>query len=279
MSGFSPDWLALREPADKAARSSELAEQVFAHFAGRDHVTILDLGCGSGSNLRALAENLPARQTWRLVDWDHTLLHAARGALVAWADQAESSGDDVHLHKGDCEITVRFEQADLASGLDAVLDGGADLVTATAFFDLVSTEWIAQFCAAIERRHLSLYATLTYDGTETWRPPHPADAVVLAAFHAHQSGDKGFGPSAGPFAAAHLARVLEAQGYHVDTAQSPWKLGPEQAALIHELVNGAAEAVAETGLVPALDLKTWREARLAGSSCTIGHVDLFATPA
>ncbi|MDB5651340.1 MAG: SAM-dependent methyltransferase, partial [Hyphomicrobiales bacterium] len=260
MSGFSPDWLALREPADHAARSADLAAQVFAHFTGRDRVTILDLGCGSGSNLRALAEGFPADQTWRLVDWDHALLDAARGALIAWADHAESSGDALHLHKHGKQITVHFQQADLAQNLDAVLDGGADLVTATAFFDLVSPVWIARLCASLAHRKLPLYAILTYDGTEVWQPPHPADAKVLAAFHAHQEGDKGFGPAAGPFAAAHLARVLEEQGYKVETARSDWKLGPESAALIHDLVSGAADAVAETGLVPALDLKSWREA-------------------
>src|SRR4051812_7133449 len=97
MSGFSPDWLALREPADHAARAPSVAREVFAHFADRPSMTIADLGCGTGSNLRAMSGHLPARQTWRLVDWDRRLLDAGRGRLVSWADRAETEGADARL--------------------------------------------------------------------------------------------------------------------------------------------------------------------------------------
>lgn len=279
MSGFSPEWLALRESADHAARAPDIAAEVFAHFASRDEMTLVDLGCGTGSNLRAMAMHLPRRQTWRLVDWDHDLLDAARGALVAWADEAMSEGAQVQLRKGDREITLRCEQADLARNLDAVLDAPADLVTATAFFDLVSAPWIDRFAAATAKRRLPLYAILTYDGQESWAPPHPADAKVLAAFHAHQAQDKGFGPAAGPYAAAHLARALEDLHFRVSKAQSPWQLGPEHDRLIGELAKGAAHAVGETGLVQAEELASWLAARQHAQSCMIGHLDLFALPA
>ena len=280
MSGFSPDWLTLREPADHAARNGDLAARVQAHFQSLDHMTVVDLGCGSGSNLRALAPGLPLRQTWRLVDWDPALLAAARETLRDWAlgenGEAHDEGAALRLRHAGRDIDVRFEQADLAQNIAKVLDDKADLVTATAFFDLVSADWIAVLCEEIARRGLPLYAILTYNGEETWEPPHAADAMVLAAFHAHQQGDKGFGPAAGPFAAAHLQRVLESHGYRVSAAQSPWRLGPDQAELLHELVGGIAAAVAETGLVPPEQLKSWRMARAEGATVSIGHTDVFA---
>jgi len=275
---FSSEWLALRETADHAARASDLARAVFAHFAGHESMTIVDLGCGTGSNLRAMAPYLPKRQTWRLVDWDEALLDAARGALIAWADEAVSDGTDLRLTKGDRDIRLQLERADLARDLEHVLERPADLVTATAFFDLVSADWIDRFCAALMARRLPLYAILTYDGQENWQPPHPSDAPVLAAFHAHQAQDKGFGPAAGPYAAPHLSRALEDGKYSVMTEPSPWRLGREQAQLISELAKGAADAVAETGLVSADVLASWREARLAAQACIIGHIDLFARP-
>ncbi|MDB5642237.1 MAG: SAM-dependent methyltransferase [Hyphomicrobiales bacterium] len=279
MTGFSPDWLALREPADHAARSGDVARDVFTHFAGKDSMTVADLGCGTGSNLRAMAEHLPARQTWRLVDWDRHLLDAARGRLVGWADRAETLGVDMRLLKGDHDITLRLEQADLAQDFERVLERDADLITATAFFDLVSANWIDDFVAVLARRRLPLYAILTYDGHEQWAPPHGRDAPMLAAFHAHQQRDKGFGPAAGPFAAAHLARALEEQGYRVASASSPWRLDEAQRGLMGELARGAANAVAETGLVGESDIASWRAARESAEACVIGHVDLFATPA
>ena len=278
MSGFSPDWLALREPADHAARAQDIAREVYAHFAAAPAITLADLGCGTGSNLRAMAEHLPQRQTWRLVDWDHRLLDAARGRLVAWADEARTADADVSLRKGGRDITLHLEQADLAQDFESVLDRPADLITATAFFDLVSARWIDDFCAALARRRLPLYAILTYDGQEQWSPPHPRDAQMLAAFHAHQQSEKGFGPAAGPFAAAHLARALEEQGYRVTSAPSPWRLGEGERALMAELARGAAEAVRETGLVGADDVASWRAARESAETCVIGHVDLFARP-
>ena len=279
MTGFSPDWLALREPADHAARSQDVAREVFAHFAGRSSITVADLGCGTGSNLRAMADHLPARQIWRLVDWDRQLLDAARGRLVSWADRAETEDVDMRLKKGAHDITLRLEQADLARDFESVLDRHADLVTATAFFDLVSAHWIDDFCAALARRRLPLYAILTYDGHEQWSPPHASDAAVLAAFHAHQQRDKGFGPAAGPFAAAHLARALEEQGYRVTSGTSPWRLGPQHRELMGELARGAAQAVAETGLAGDSVIASWRAARESAEACVIGHVDLFARPA
>src|SRR5438874_8082377 len=65
---FSAGWLALREAADHAARSDRLARAAAGAIRGRTPVRIVDLGCGTGSNLRYLAPRLPPPQRWLLVD-------------------------------------------------------------------------------------------------------------------------------------------------------------------------------------------------------------------
>ena len=90
---FSPDWLALREPADHAARNGEVLAAVREHFAQVSPLRIVDLGCGTGSNLRGLAPHLPREQHWHLVDYDPLLLAAARQRLVDWADMAVQEGE------------------------------------------------------------------------------------------------------------------------------------------------------------------------------------------
>jgi hypothetical protein len=278
MSGFSVDWLALREPVDHRSVNSVVRDAVRTWIGARKEIDIIDLGCGSGSNLRGLAPHLPSSQHWRLVDWDQALLDHARGALTAWAEEFKSTTDGLAISASGKQIDVSFDQADLMKDYARVLDRPADLVTAAAFFDLVSAQWIADFCAALARSRLPLYTVLTYDGQEDWTPTYAGDAAMLAAFHAHQQSDKGFGPAAGPGAIEALRQALEAQGYSVIIGESPWRMDHADARLIAELAAGAAQAAVASTQVSESTAAEWLAARRNADTCRIGHVDLFARP-
>ncbi len=276
MSGFSADWLALREPADMKARAVSLLGKLRLAFADRDDITVADLGCGTGSTLRAVAAMLPKNQTWRLYDYDPALLAAARSRLASWANEATDEGDALVLSWYGKTLRVHFEQIDLNADLSAVMNASPHLITASALFDLVSTQWIETFSQTVATARPAIYAAINYDGREEWTPPHAADAAMLAAFHAHQKTDKGFGVSAGPDAAAHLERSLSERGYSVETADSAWRVGADQPALIEALAEGAARAVLETGSVDSAFVEDWLAQRRIAQGCMIGHVDLLA---
>ncbi len=266
MSSFSANWLRLREAADLRARNRAVAAALERHFAASSGVKVVDLGCGTGANLRALRAYLPNPQIWRLVDHDPALLAAAHAAT------ADFAGNPI-------AAAVSFVLADLAADIAPVLADDSDLVTAAAFFDLVSANWIECFATTLADRRIALHAALIYDGNETWTPAHPADDDILAAFHVHQGGDKGFGPAAGPKAAAQLAAALRRRGYHTELGRSPWRLGAADQELVGELARGIATAAAETGLVSQDKAASWGTARRRpGVVCEIGHVDLFAFP-
>ena len=281
MSGFDPNWLALREAIDHRSRDRKLIASLAGKIGRKDGVSVLDLGCGTGSNLRALAPQLPQDwQSWTLVDHDNALLEAAVEELENWADDSENFGEELILNKGSKRLTVDLRKIDLNTEMDKVLDWRADLVTAAALFDLVSESWMLAFAVGIARRQMSFYTALTYDGREEWAPPHPQDKAVNAAFNHHQASDKGFGPSSGPKAVAALERAFKAAGYSVETASSDWRLGPQDQELIHELAKGIAGAARETKLLPEADIASWLEAHAKpGTSCMIGHMDLLARPA
>ena len=285
MSGFSAQWLGLREPVDHRSRNQALQVQVINYLAqvktvypGSVHVT--DLGSGTGSNLRALAPHLNSIQYWTLVDYDQTLLQVARSTLLAWADSeiesAETSSTQVKtlsIRKLNKTIIVKFKCVDLLNDYQAVLNEPSDLITAAAFFDLVAKPWLTKFCASLSK---PLYTVLTYDGNEKWSPPELIDADILKAFHQHQRTDKGFGSALGPTASECLQSLLSDQQFTTVCAPSPWILNHQDSALIKQLSIGTAEAVREMASLAVTSVNQWEQSRMHASRCEIGHIDIFS---
>ncbi len=276
MNDFSPEWLDLREAADARARNANVANAVAARFTLREELNVLDLGCGTGANLRATAPLLPSRQTWTLVDRDVALLDAAKGKLTRWADRHIVEGDALEIEKGGRKIRVVFREADLARDTKALVDEGAQLITASAFFDLTSESYIREFAKAVTSRRAAFYTTLTYNGLQKWTPHRPADNQIAAAFQRHQMRDKGFGPAAGPLASSHLVDQFRINGYVVLNGQSPWELERQDRMLIEELLRGYAVAATEDGGLDEKTVVAWLN--VPRTAAFIGHTDVFATP-
>jgi hypothetical protein len=278
MSGFSSDWLALRESADRRARNPELLGKLRDHFKGRESISVFDLGTGTGSNLRATAPSLPPAQEWTLVDHDPMLLAAACDAIAAWADSSRATTNGIGVSKGDRSILVGLKRADLAAEPAAWSGEKPDLVTAAALFDLVSKEWIERFVSAVARAKSVFYTALTHSSAAVWSPPHRLDGAMTAAFESHFGTDKGFGPSAGSKATELLAGAFKRADYQVERRESPWRLGEADRKLIAELAQGWAEAVRETKALPAAEIAEWLSTRSRDATCVVGHEDLLAFP-
>src|SRR5215471_8587345 len=136
---FTADWLALREPADAAARSRRLTELVADRLRHRDKIHLLDLAAGTGANMRYLANRLPPGQAWLLADNDELLLEQAPRAIREWATgqglnvaSRGESDDLVGISDRSTTWEVRTTRVDLAQSLDAGYFSGSDLVTASA---------------------------------------------------------------------------------------------------------------------------------------------------
>ncbi|MFA5957938.1 methyltransferase domain-containing protein [Hyphomicrobium sp.] len=276
MNDFSTDWLDLREAADARARNGDVANAVSARLGLRDELSVLDLGAGTGANLRATAQLLPSRQVWTLVDRDTVLLEAARTKLVRWADSHTTDGDALELEKSGRKIRVVFRSADLARDTKALIDEGAGLVTASAFFDLTSENYIRDLSKAVVATKAAFYTTLTYNGLQKWTPHRPADNQMTAAFQRHQMKDKGFGPAAGPLAASHLVDQFRINGYLALSGESPWRLERGDRMLIEELIRGHAVAITEEGGVDEKTVVAW--VNVPRSAAFVGHIDVFAAP-
>jgi hypothetical protein len=278
MSGFSSDWLSLREPADHRARNPELLTRLAEYFRGRELVSIADLGTGTGSNVRAIAPNLPRQQHWTLFDHDAALLGAAAVKIGEWAETSQGTVSGIEVSEKGLTLRVDFQLADLAAQPDAWKQAKPDLVTAAALFDLVSEEWIERFVSAVARAKAVFYTALTHSNVAVWSPPHPLDGAMTAAFESHFGTDKGFGPSAGSKATEFLAGAFKRAGYQVERRESPWRLGAADRKLIAELAQGWADAVKETKALSSAEINEWLTARSRDANCVVGHADLLAFP-
>ena len=280
MSGFSEDWLALREPADHRSVNAYVRQRLIAALPASRPLRVVDLGCGAGSNLRGLAPILGTGQHWTLVDYDRALLDTARKSLATSNAEQLSETADVRVAFGNAAVDVAFRQADLSRGAYGEIIGGASLVTAAALFDLVSAGVIDALAEEIAARRQAFYTVLTYDGIAAWLPEHATDRAMRDAFNQHQRTDKGFGPAEGPGATACLAHAFTRRGYEVIRAKSPWVLDESFSALRREVDRGWAAAVRETGLVSPADIDAWLQHRLQTPDAVtvVGHDDILAVP-
>jgi len=285
VSGFSADWLALREPFDAAARAPALVHELRAQVGIGSHaapLSVVDLGCGAGANLRYLAPLIGGTQRWRLVDHDTALLDAALANTRAWAEgrgaHVEMRGDVLHVRAAQFACALTCEQRDLRtlSTLDLPEHG---LVTAAALLDLVSADWLESLAARCARAAAHVLFALTYDGRTECTPPDPDDAAVLALFNRHQQGDKGFGPALGPDAAHAAEAAFRAHGYSVSSASSDWQIDSDAHAMQQALLDGWLGAAIEIAPDRRAALGAWHERRgglvtADRSTFRVGHADL-----
>jgi SAM-dependent methyltransferase len=288
MGDFDVDWLRLRTPADRRARAADLPLLLRPHLPKEQMLHVLDLGCGTGSNLHALAPALGGAQAWLCLDADDDLLSRFADETQAWAlasgldwdarDQ-RVTGAESHL-----SCTMATRRFDLAGELAELPIEGIGLVTASALLDLVSETWLTRLVSQCAKVRVPILMALTYDGRVAFEPALSRDREVIDAVNRHQGRDKGFGPALGPDANGRLASLAAAQGYWVEVRTSDWRIRRSERELQAALIRGWSRAAREE--VPASDqaaIAHWEAVRLAAvergcSRINVGHRDLLAIP-
>jgi hypothetical protein len=255
----TPEWLRLREPADAAARSPELADRLRRYFANAGPLVIHDLGGGSGAMGRWLAPRLPGRQHWVVHDRDAELLELALAAP-----------------RGSASVTVEARPSDITRLTPDDL-AGASLITASALLDLLTADELVRLLRACIGRPMLL--ALTVVGRVTLVPADPLDARIGAAFNAHQRRDRLLGPDA----VAAAVEELRGMGAEVLVRPSPWRLDAAHAHLTAEWLDGWVAAACQQEPALADDAGAYRDRRLAQAAAgklavTVEHADLLVLP-
>jgi hypothetical protein len=264
------EWLALREPADAAARARDLVEHLQRHRPADGRWVIHDLGCGTGAMGRWLAPLLPGRQHWIAHDRDDDLLARAVDDFPG----AAADGTEVSVEAKHSDIS-RLHPRDLA---------GATLVTASALLDMLTGTELARLLGVCARAGCPILLTLSVIGGVEVTPADPLDDRVAAAFNAHQRRATARGRLLGPDAVAFALEELGRLGLEVLVRPSPWRLDTtEQAELTAEWLTGWIGAACEQQpeLAPEIDVYTRRRRSQLGAgelTVTVGHEDLLALP-
>jgi hypothetical protein len=265
----SGTWLALREPADAAARAPELAEHLVRHLPATGRRLIHDLGGGTGAMGRWLAPLLPGPQHWVVHDRDADLLE------VAVADLPGPAADGA-------AVTVEARQSDITRLYPRDL-AGASLITASALLDMLTGNELAGLVAVCAGAACPVLLTVSVVGRVDLTPPDPLDARVAAAFDAHQRRTTTRGRLLGPDAAAAAVEGFGRLGAEVVVRSSPWRLGASQADLAAEWFTGWVGAACEQQAELAAETGAYVRRRLAAATAgqlavMVDHADLLILP-
>jgi SAM-dependent methyltransferase len=265
----STSWLALREPADAAARASELVDELRRELPPAGRLVIHDLGCGSGSMGRWLAPLLPGPQHWVAHDRDADLL----AAVVANLPGPAADGAAVTVEVKRSDIT-RLRPGELAD---------ATLITASALLDMLTEEELSRLLGVCAGARCPALLTLSVVGRVKLTPADPMDGRVAAAFDAHQRRSTERGRLLGPDAVALAAEEFTRQGATVHVRPSPWRLGALQSELAGEWFTGWVWAACEQQLELARETGAYTRRRLAQARAgqldvTVEHADMLILP-
>jgi hypothetical protein len=262
-------WLALREPADAAARAPDLVEHLGRRFPSTGRRVIHDLGCGTGAMGRWLAPLLPGPQHWVVHDRDADLLEVAAADLPGPA----ADGAAVTLETRQSDIT-RLHPGDLAD---------AALITASALLDLLTGDELAALVTVCAGSGCPILLTLSVVGRVDMTPADPLDSRVAVAFDAHQRRAARESRLLGPDAVAVAVEAFRRLGAEVLVRHSPWRLGPFQADLAVEWFTGWVGAACEQQAELADETGAYARRRLAEAmagklAVTVDHADVLVLP-
>jgi hypothetical protein len=265
----SRDWLALREPADAAARARDLVKALETRHRATGGRVIHDLGCGTGAMGRWLAPLLAGPQHWILHDRDADLLALA----VTDVPGRAADGTAVTVECKPSDIT-RLDSRDLA---------GATLITASALLDMLTGDELHRLITSCAEPGCPVLLTMSVVGRVDVSPADPLDDRLAAACNAHQRRLTERGRLLGPDAATLAAQEFRRLGAEVLVRASPWRLGAPPTDPAVEWLTGWVRAACEQQVELAAETGAYTRRRLAQAAAgqltiTVEHADLLALP-
>ncbi|TWU15351.1 class I SAM-dependent methyltransferase [Allorhodopirellula heiligendammensis] len=251
------DWLSIRESIDSRFRSAGLARPFMK--SAKEASLIVDLGSGTGANFRYLSNFDHSTAQWLGIDRDRELLGIARNRLP--------------------RERIQLLEGDLAKEFGWIPIHEKIAITASAFLDITSMDWLQQFADRGSRSPILI--SMTAAGGPIWAPADDFDVAIELCLESHRASDHGFGPAVGANASNFLAQELTARGCDVTLATTDWCLQARDAEIIQTLIDGVCRRASST--LPEEQIERWMRLRYDQNrhGClhvTVPHLDLLSLP-
>jgi hypothetical protein len=281
-------WHDERFKYDCEARNQKVEQACFHHFYGKNEMTIVDLGSGTGSNCLYFFEKFPSQQDWIFIEKDEKISQYALNRLGIEADkkgyEVTHATNSLVLKKEDRNVKIKYITDSFLNLVDLVDLDKVDLVMASAVFDLISFSQFVDFGSVLLEKNLPLLTTLNY-AEMNFNSDAPSDVVFIEKYESFMNRPQEFGKAMGKKCPRILVDFFQKQEAKVEYGSSIWKLEGESAQVMnHHLLNfmeSASNQMIE-GQEEKILFKDWittkREAVEEGTLDTyVQYYDLFVS--
>ena len=234
-------WHDERFKFDCEARNQKVEQACFHHFYGKNEITIVDLGSGTGSNCLYFFEKFPSQQNWIFIEQEEKISQYALNRLGIEADkkgyEVTHGTDSLVLKKEKRNINIKYVTDSFLNLVDVVDLDKVDLVMASAVFDLISFTQFVDFGSVLLEKKLPLLTTLNY-AEMNFNSDTPTDVVFIEKYESFMNRPQEFGKAMGKKCPRILVDFFQKQEAKIEYGPSIWKLEGESAQVMnHHLLN------------------------------------------
>ena len=174
MHEFQNSWLFQREKIDNLSKNISIINKINRVLKNYDEIRIIDLGTGTGSNFRYLSKKIKFKnQFWTLMDLSKSSLNQAKKNIVT----------NNKIKK------IILKHDDIIKNIQQHNFEDYDLVTGSAFLDIMPFDWFKKFYIKNKNTKL-VYFSINYDGYIKFYPKHNLDRDILQLFNNDQKSKK-----------------------------------------------------------------------------------------
>ncbi len=275
-------WLDERYQYDVDARNKKVEQFCLHHFDNLQQINIVDVGSGTGSNFINLSAKFIQNQQWIFLEQDESLishsLERAKKVLTRSGYIIAQQNDQLIFKNGAQEITIQTINGSLLD-IDKLINlRNTNLITASAIFDLFSTEQFALFSEQVHQEKVSVLSTLNYTGMH-FEPTIDADQQFIDLYNAHMKRKQSFGIGMGSDCYDVMNSYYEANKIATIHGDSTWDLDKNAQSMHAFLLAFMEESIAALSNCPT-SLKEWIQKKQEDSmhgdlKIIVDHGDTF----